>query len=277
MLSMLRLLSIILLVSNTLLADTTNEKLEEFLVDKFEENDRIKSVEVKVQESVPLKDLKGWSGYIVEVEAYLKENPSKQVKQRMIWFSNGQMITKELVDMESGRPLVDLVKPKFQNKFYKKENLIYGNENAKHKVVLFSDPLCPFCKGYIPGAIQDMKKDPKKFAIYYYHLPLERIHPASTQIVKMATAAELQGVKDVTLKMYDIKVNPREADVKKILEAFNKAVGTNLSEKDINDIKVLRHVNNDFDTANELMVAGTPTVYLDGKMDESKNGYKTVK
>lgn len=277
MLSMLRLLSIILLVSNTLLADTTNEKLEEFLVDKFEENDRIKSVEVKVQESVPLKDLKGWSGYIVEVEAYLKENPSKQVKQRMIWFSNGQMITKELVDMESGRPLVDLVKPKFQNKFYKKENLIYGNENAKHKVVLFSDPLCPFCKGYIPGAIQDMKKDPKKFAIYYYHLPLERIHPASTQIVKMATAAELQGVKDVTLKMYDIKVNPRETDVKKILEAFNKAVGTNLSEKDINDIKVLRHVNNDFDTANELMVAGTPTVYLDGKMDESKKGYKTVK
>lgn len=277
MLSMLRLLSIILLVSNTLLADTTNEKLEEFLVDKFEENDRIKSVEVKVQESVPLKDLKGWSGYIVEVEAYLKENPSKQVKQRMIWFSNGQMVTKELVDMESGRPLVDLVKPKFQNKFYKKENLIYGNENAKHKVVLFSDPLCPFCKGYIPGAIQDMKKDPKKFAIYYYHLPLERIHPASTQIVKMATAAELQGVKDVTLKMYDIKVNPREADVKKILEAFNKAVGTNLSEKDINDIKVLRHVNNDFDTANELMVAGTPTVYLDGKIDESKKGYKTVK
>lgn len=277
MLSMLRLLSIILLVSNTLLADTTNEKLEEFLVDKFEENDRIESVEVKVQESVPLKDLKGWSGYIVEVEAYLKENPSKQVKQRMIWFSNGQMVTKELVDMESGRPLVDLVKPKFQNKFYKKENLIYGNENAKHKVVLFSDPLCPFCKGYIPGAIQDMKKDPKKFAIYYYHLPLERIHPASTQIVKMATAAELQGVKDVTLKMYDIKVNPREADVKKILEAFNKAVGTNLSEKDINDIKVLRHVNNDFDTANELMVAGTPTVYLDGKIDESKKGYKTVK
>ncbi|MBD3796651.1 MAG: thioredoxin domain-containing protein [Campylobacterales bacterium] len=277
MLSMLKLLSIILLVSNTLLADTTNEKLEEFLVDKFEENDRIKSVEVKVQESVPLKDLKGWSGYIVEVEAYLKENPSKQVKQRMIWFSNGQMITKELVDMESGRPLVDLVKPKFQNKFYKKENLIYGNENAKHKVVLFSDPLCPFCKGYIPGAIQDMKKDPKKFAIYYYHLPLERIHPASTQIVKMATAAELQGVKDVTLKMYDIKVNPREADVKKILEAFNKAVGTNLSEKDINDIKVLRHVNNDFDTANELMVAGTPTVYLDGKIDESKKGYKTAK
>lgn len=277
MLSMLRLLSITLLLSNLLSASSVNETIEEFLTDKFSENDRIKSVDVSIKESVPLKDLKGWTGYIVEVEAYLKTDPKRQIKQRMIWFSNGKIITKELADMDSGRSLVDQVRPKFQNKFYTKENLIYGNENAKHKVVLFSDPLCPFCKGYVPGAIKDMKEDPKKFAIYYYHMPLERIHPASVHIVKMARAAELQGVKDVTLKMYNIKINPREKDVKKILEAFNKAVGTKLTEKDINDIKVLRHVNHDFDVANELMVQGTPTVYLDGKVDDSKKGYKKVK
>ncbi len=277
MLSMLRLLSITLLLSSSLSANSANEKLEEFLTDKFEENDRIQSVSVKVQESVPLKDLKGWNGYIVLVEANLKENPKRLVKQRMIWFSNGVVVTKELTDMESGQSLVEKVKPKFQDKFYKKENLIYGNKNAKHKVVLFSDPLCPFCKGFIPGAIKEMSEDPKKFAVYYFHLPLERIHPASVHIVKMATAAEMQGIEDVTLKMYDIKVNPRENNVQKILEAFNKAVGTNLTEKDINTPAVLKHVNSDFDIANELMVAGTPTVYLDGKIDEKKKGYKTVK
>lgn len=277
MLSMLRLLSITLLLSSSLSASTTNETIEEFLTDKFEENSRIKSVDVHIKERHPLKNLKGWNGYIVEVEAYLKQNPEHPIKQRMIWFSNGKVITKELADMESGRSLVDQIKPKFQNKFYTKENLIYGDVNARHKVVLFSDPLCPFCKGYVPGAIKEMKKDPKKFAIYYYHMPLERIHPASVHIVKMAAAAELQGVKDATLKMYNIKVNPREKDVKVILKAFNAAVGTNLTEKDINDIKVLRHVNHDFDVANELMVSGTPTVYLDGKMDDSKKGYKKVK
>ncbi|WP_304543020.1 DsbA family protein [Sulfurimonas microaerophilic] len=276
MLSTLRLLSITVLLSSVLSANT-NEKIEEFLTDKFEENKRIESIEVKVKERVPLKELKGWSGYIVEVEAYLKEDPKRQVKQRMVWFSDGQMITKELTDMESGRSLVEKVKPKFENRFYKKENLIYGDANSKHKVALFSDPLCPFCKGFVPGAIKDMKNDPKKFAVYYYHMPLERIHPASVHIVKMAAAAELKGVKDVTLKMYNIKVNPREKDVNKILEAFNTAVGTNLTQKDINDPKVLQHVNSDFDTANELMVAGTPTVYLDGKLDETKKGYKKVK
>ncbi|QOP40953.1 DsbA family protein [Sulfurimonas marina] len=276
MLSTLRLLSITVLLSSVLSANT-NEKIEEFLTDKFEENKRIESIEVKVKERVPLKELKGWNGYIVEVEAYLKENPKRQVKQRMVWFSNGQMITKELTDMDSGRSLVEKVKPKFESRFYKKENLIYGDANSKHKVALFSDPLCPFCKGFVPGAIKDMKKDPKKFAVYYYHMPLERIHPASVHIVKMAAAAELKGVKDVTLKMYDIKINPREKDVNKILEAFNKAVGTTLTQKDINTPKVLQHVNSDFDIANELMVAGTPTVYVDGKLDETKKGYKKVK
>jgi thiol:disulfide interchange protein DsbC len=276
-LSMLRLLSAPLLLSSVLSASTTNENIEEFLTDKFEENGKIESVNVKVKESVPLKDLKGWSGYIVQVEAYLKNNPKKQIRQRMIWFSNGTVITKELVDMESGRNLTDFVKPKFQNKFYTKANLIYGSEKSRHKVVIFSDPLCPFCKGYVPGALKEMKKDPAKYAVYYYHMPLERIHPASVHIVKMAAAAQLKGVKDVMLKMYNIKVNPREKDVKKILAAFNKAVGTQLSEKDINDIKVLREVNHDFDVANALMVAGTPTVYLDGKIDEKKLGYKTVK
>ncbi|WP_428737190.1 DsbA family protein [Sulfurimonas sp.] len=274
---MLRLLSATLLLSSVLSAATVNENIEEFLTDKFEENDKIESVSVKIKESVDLKDLKGWKGYIVEVQAYLKNNPKKQVQQRMIWFSDGKIITKELMNMDSGRSLVDAVKPKFQNKFYAKENLIYGNEKSRHKVVIFSDPLCPFCKGYVPGALKDMKKDPAKYAVYYYHMPLERIHPASVEIVKMAAAAQLQGVKDVMLKMYDIKVNPREKDVKKILAAFNQAIGTKLIEKDINDIKVLREVNHDFDAANELMVAGTPTVYLDGKLDEKKLGYKTVK
>ncbi|MFT7859358.1 MAG: thioredoxin domain-containing protein [Sulfurimonas sp.] len=274
---MLRLLSTTLLLSSVLSAGSTSELLEDFLLDKFEDNNKIKSVEVSVKESIDLKDLKGWKGYIVEVQAYLKSRPKQQIKQRMIWFSNGRMVTKELVDMESGRSLVDEIKPKFQNKFYKKENLIYGSENSRHKVVLFSDPLCPFCKGFIPGAIKEMKKDPKKYAVYYFHMPLERIHPASVHIVKMAAAAELKGIKDVTLKMYNIKINPREKDVKKILAAFNKAVGTKLTQKDINDIQVLRHVNSDFDIANELMVKGTPTVYLDGKIDETKKGYKTVK
>ena len=276
-LSKLKLLSITLLFASSVFANATYDEIGEFLSDKFEENPRIQSADVQVIDAVPLQEPKGWSGYIVEIEAYLKERPKQPIKQRMVWFSDGTVITKELVNIKTGEDLTKKVKPKFQEKFYTKENLIYGNANARHKVVIFSDPLCPFCRGYVPGALKKMKKEPNKFAVYYYHFPLDRIHPASPHIVKMATAAEMKGVKDVMLKIYDIKVNPRETDVKKILEAFNKAVGTHLTEKDINTPAVLKQVNHDFNVVNELMVQGTPTVYLDGKIDETKKGYLKVK
>ena len=62
-----------------------------------------------------------------------------------------------------------------------------------------------------------MKKYPEKFAIYYFHRPLEAIHPASLPLVKAAIAAELKGYKDVVLKLYDVKVSSREKNVNKIL------------------------------------------------------------
>ncbi|WP_297441692.1 DsbA family protein [Sulfurimonas sp.] len=271
-----KLLAIALLLSSSIHAQATGDKVEEFLEDQFGENPRLESVDVKVDDTVPLKNQKGWSAYIVDVHARLKDKKKSLIKQKMIWFSNGSMITKDLLDINTGENLSESVKPKFKPAYYTKENLIYGNENAKHKVVIFSDPLCPFCKGFVPGAIKDMKKDPEKFAVYYYHFPLTRLHPASVTLVKAAAAAELQGVKDVVLKLYTVKINPREKDEKKILAAFNKVEGTKLSVEDINTPEVKKIVSFDVTVANDLMVAGTPTVYLDGKIDKTKKKYLKV-
>ena len=271
--SMLKLLSITLLLNSFVCADNVRDKVEDFLDDKFMENPRLKSVDVEVSDVVPLTQLKGWNAYIVDVEAYLKAQPKRKIKQRMIWFSDGRIITKELTDMQGGESLTDLVKPPFKEEFYTKENRIFGNVDAKHKIAIFSDPLCPFCKGFVPGALSYMKKYPKKFAVYYYHFPLERLHPASVHLVKAAAAAELQGHKNVVEKLYKVRVNPNERDVKKILKAFNKAEGTHLTPKDLNTPAVIKQVNRDLDIANAVMVGGTPTIYLDGKVDNTKKKY----
>ena len=274
---MLKLLSMTLLLSSFVYANNASEKVEDFLDDKFMENSRLKSVDVTVSDVVPLKQLAGWSAYIVDVEVYLKVQPKKLIKQRMIWFSNGRIITKKLTDMQGGESLIDLVKPSFKDEYYKKENLLFGNPDAKHKVVIFSDPLCPFCRDLVPGALDYMKKDPKKFALYYYHFPLDRIHPASVQLVKAAVAAELQGHKDVIRKLYRLQINPQERDIKKILKVFNKEIGTNLMPKDLNAPAVIKKIDRDLDIANAVMVEGTPTIYLDGKVDKTKKKYLKVK
>ena len=166
---MLKLLSTTLLLSSFVYASSVSEKVSDFLEDKFSENPRLKSVDVKVDDIVKLKQLSGWNAYIIDVKAVLKDKPKELINQKMIWFSNGQMITKDLTDINTGESLVESVKPKFKIKYYTKANLIYGNKNARHKLVIFSDPLCPFCRGFVPGAIKNMKKQPQKFAVYYYH------------------------------------------------------------------------------------------------------------
>jgi len=275
---MLKLLSITLLLNSVIFAETTSEKVEEFLIEQFGDNPKITSIDVKVVDVIEIPKPKNFDAYIVLVKASVKNGAKdRQVMQRMVYFSDGTVITKELTDLSSGESMVDYVKPDFKAEFYKKSNLIYGNVNAKHRVAFFSDPLCPFCRGFVPKAIKEMKKYPEKFAIYYYHFPLERIHPASVTLVKAAVAAEQAGIKDAVLKLYTVNVNAREKDVKVILKAFNRTMGTKITQADIESRAVKSHIANDQQIAEYLMVGGTPTVYFDDKIDETKKKYTKVK
>jgi protein-disulfide isomerase len=275
MLSTWKLLVTTVLLSSAVYA-SQNSDIEDFLEEKFSNNPNIVSLEVNVVDRVPIEDMKGWDGVIVDVTAEIKAKPkNRDITQKMIWFTNGKVITKEFNDLETGLSLADLVAPSFLNKYYKSENLIYGNKDAKHKVAIFSDPLCPFCKSYVPKAIKYMKKYPNKFAIYYYHFPLEAIHPASVALTQAAVIAEKKGVKDVVLKLYDVKINAREKDTKKILKAFNKKFHTQITESDLKRAK--NALKQDAKIANDVMVQGTPTIFFDGKLDKTKKLYKEAK
>lgn len=278
MLSMLKLLATTILLSSTLFASSSSDKVEDFLEQTFHNNPNILALKVKVVDEVPIEQLKGWSGVIVSVDALVNAKPkARNIKQKMIWFTNGELITKDLTDMSTGESLTGLVAPSFKSEYYKDENRIYGNSNAKHKVAIFSDPLCPFCRSFVPSAIKYMKKDPDKFAIYYYDFPLQSLHPASVTLVKAAIAAELKGIKDVTLNLYKVKVNPKEKSINTILNAFNAVLKTDIKPSDLNSPSVTKHYKDGLELADELMVQGTPTLFLDGKLDRTKTAYKKVK
>ena len=274
---MLKLLALTLLLTSFAYAKTTSEKLENYLTEKYEDNPDIKSIKVKVEEVKPLEGKKKWKAYIVGLEATLKKQPKEIIKQKIIWFSNGSMITKELINLNNGDNYVEEVKPNIKPSEYSKENLVYGNENAKHKIVIFSDPLCPFCKDFAPEALVYMKKYPKKFAVYYYHFPLLRIHPASAIVTRAAVVAQRAGVKDVSINMYKIVINAQEKNVQKILTAFNKVVGSKVTEEEIQEVSVTKEINRDMQFATDLFVSGTPTIYFDSKVDKTRKLYKIVK
>ena len=277
MLSMLKLLATTVLLSS-LVSANQNTKIEQFLTEKFKENPTIVSLKVRVTERMRVPSLPNWNAVVVSVDAVVKAKPqNKAVNQKMIWFTDGNVITKELTSLSKGTSLKDEINPSFKDSYYKKTNLIYGKVNAKYKVAIFSDPLCPFCSTFVPEAIEEMKKEPNKFAIYYYHFPLARLHPAAVEITQAAIAADLKGIKNVALRMYNLKIDPHEKDIKKILEVFNRKMGTDIKPSDLRSNQVQEHYKSDLKIANDLLVGGTPTMFFNGKLDRSKRMYQKAK
>lgn len=237
-------------------------------------NVKVKDVKVNTKKDLPLT---GWNGYILDVEAIVQE---KSLKVKDILFSNGDYIALDLIDAKTGKSLKDLVTPNLTSNYYDKTKLIAGNHNAKDKIVVFSDPLCPFCMEYIPEVINYVNKNSDSIALYYYAFPLVQIHPASEALSKIIEVAKNKGVKDIELKAYETDwetyFSPKENDEKKILEAFNKELKTNIKLEEIASKDINEKLSKDMSMGEEVMVTGTPTIFVNGVKDTTRELYKTL-
>ncbi|MFW3342425.1 DsbA family protein [Aliarcobacter butzleri] len=269
-----KILSLSVILSASLFAnDTTVVDFEKKRVAQ-NPNVKVKDVKVNTKKDLPLA---GWNGYILDVEAIVQE---KSLKVKDILFSNGDYIALDLIDAKTGKSLKDLVTPNLTSNYYDKTKLIAGNHNAKDKIVVFSDPLCPFCMEYIPEVINYVNKNNDSIALYYYAFPLVQIHPASEALSKIIEVAKNKGVKDIELKAYktdwETYFSPKENDEKKILEAFNKELKTNIKLEEIASKDINEKLSKDMSMGEEVMVTGTPTIFVNGVKDTTRELYKTL-
>jgi len=224
-----------------------------------------------------LKDYKGWKGYILSLELNV---PGQVIKDSLKLFSNGQIISVELFKLENGMELSKILFPPLDKSFYNPKYIISGNKNAKHKIVVFSDPECPFCKEYVPDLLGAVKKYPNDFVVYHYIYPLERIHPASKTLSLLTLLATKDGKKDVELKVYQkdfddtVDYKNRKVNMKKLLLKFNKLFGTNYTKKDLENKQLLRELKDQIQMAEKVFVRGTPAVFFDGEYDYTRYKYE---
>lgn len=220
--------------------------------------------------------LKGWYGFVIDVNAQIA---NKNLNAKDILFSNGEVVAPELVNMKTGKSFKDLMTPELTSIYYSKKRLIAGNDNAKDKLVVFSDPLCPFCIEYIPNVIEYVKKH-DDIALYYYHFPLLQLHPASKTIVEAMLVAKQKGIKDVELKVYKAnfakQVDAEEKDKNKILKVFNKLLNTDIKLSELNNKAIDEEVFTDINMGENVMVEGTPTIFVNGKQDKTKLEYEML-
>jgi len=282
---MLKLLMLTLLSSEIIQAKSTKseEKTERNLIEYVKKainvNKDFTLKDIRVKQSSDLAKLPSWKVYFLDIDLEMAAKDGKKKEIMTVHdkiFSNGTFIVRDFINIVNKSSLKDKMAPDLDASFYKADHLLAGNADAKNKIVAFSDPICPFCQTYMPELIKAAQDNPTKIALYYYHFPLTMLHKEAPAIIKAILAAEKKGVKDVVSKVYKAKFHLDIDDEKKILKAFNKAIGTKITEADINDQKILMHYSEDVEAAGKLMISGTPTIYVNGKKDFSRSKYKAI-
>ena len=250
---------------------TVDEKVIDFEKMRFLTNQGIALQKVVVEKKESL-GVPGWYGYMLKITA---DVPGRGVVSgNDILFSNGEAVATELLNMKNGSSYKDIFEPKLTATYYQKKNLIAGNENAKNKVVVFSDPLCPACQQTIPGMIQKVNANPADIALYYYHFPLLSLHPAALDLSRAMVIAKEKGVKNVEMTMYLTNFsnyfNSKETNSATILDGFNKAYKTNITLEELKTAHVVEDVQSDMNMGEAMRIQGTPTIYVNGKNDKTR-------
>ena len=252
-------------------ADTVDEKtLKKYVERNVVLNPQVQVKGIEIIEKTSHPEIAGWDVYLTNMK--LKYQGQEMDAPETIFVKDG-LATGKLVNLKKNRDYRKEVKPTVPNELYDDAHLIYGNKTAKHKMVIFSDPQCPFCQEIVPDMMNAAKKNPDTIALYYYHLPLLRIHPVSDVLTRVMHVAQHQGKMDVLEKIYKMKINHKETNIEKILAEVKKQTGYSVTPKQVNDPKVRAALEADRKAAARMMVTGTPMIFLDGKWDKMRNGY----
>ncbi len=266
----LKLLMIVLSV-NTLFANSLDDKVLKFLSKSVVATKSYKVTGIRVESSKDIPSMAGWKVYFVKIDLDLiGRNKSITISDKI--FTDGKLVTKDLVDINTAKSIKNSFIPNFRAEFYKDSNIIAGNKNATNKIAVFSDPLCPFCMSYMPRVIKFVNKHPKQFVLYYYHFPLS-MHPNSPTLIKAGLVAKKKGIKNVDLKMYEEIFDFEKTDKKLVLDSVNKLFGIDIKLEELNQKDILKYMKDDMKIVNALGLNGTPRVFVNGKIDPTKESY----
>jgi len=277
-LSMLKLLTIVSLLSTSLLA---SKKIDESILNY--ETKKVSSILKRrdiILNNVDIllkKDLKqnGWYGYTFNLTFTVQ---GKTLSQKDTLFTNGDLITSDLINSKTKSSFKDIMYPKLSKKFFDKEYFIAGNPKSKNTLVLFSDPLCPICVDEVPTIIKNVMDNPQNIALYYYSLPLP-MHPTAAALSKASKIAHQMGIKDVQYKLYSANLGSlykayEEKDDQIALNHFNTLFKTNITVEQINSDKLNKKLQYQIDMSEEAFVNGTPTLFLNGEIDKTRTEYE---
>lgn len=144
---------------------------------------------------------------------------------------------------------------------------VVGKSDAKIKLVIFSDYLCPYCKTAHEAINSVLEKFPNDVNVQIRNFV---VHDDAGIFAQAAEAANKQGkIKEMSDALFSQTPNSTEDGVKELA----KKLGLNSSqfEKDLNSDEVKGRVSKDEEDALALGLQGTPSIFLNNKPVENFN------
>lgn len=148
-----------------------------------------------------------------------------------------------------------------------------GNENAKVKVVIFSDFLCPYCASLHEKIDEMLNSDPIKLVAYTRTFI---IHDGAELMSKAAYAAGIQGkYKEASNSLFtNYQNNYTEEDMLNMA----KELGLDIDKfkTDMNSDEAAKSIETDNNDAQTLGLGGTPSVFINGKYVDDLSQFETL-
>ncbi|NBT58059.1 hypothetical protein EBT16_04665 [bacterium] len=165
---------------------------------------------------------------------------------------------------------------------------VYGNQDAKVKMVIFSDFQCPFCKKTAFGLHTLLPSFKNELLVVFKHFPLDKtcnplvehnMHPYACSLARLAVCANQKGkfweYHDLVFMHLDEQQLEEGWDVvrKKLAPVFQSAE----IDECLRSESSLDQVKQDIDLGIRLGIQGTPAIFINGKSVTVPLDLETIK
>ena len=271
---------LIILISLTFNLNAMSEIEIKQYMKKYIENKMNSPVKkIEVISHYHIDEVPDWEVYFLSMKIDIKmDGKTKTSTVPQTVFTKGDKITFKLmkkgVNGKKHTNYAKLLKPKVPKSAYDDAHFIAGSKNAPHKILVFSDPFCPYCQEKVPEVVKLVKDNPKIYGLYYYHLPLLKIHPAADLTTKAMHLFHKRGDIDNMIGLYHLVLEPTEKDPKKIIKAIKKKTGVTFTLAELSTKALKNAIKVDLKMRKQLQVTSTPTIFIDGIWDKRRTKYK---
>lgn len=254
----------------------TDTEIETYVANAIKGNKSVTVKSVKVSGREAVEGMNGWESVKVIIDVNIDKGNGQQpqnLKTSDMFFVKGDFLATDLINLKKNKTLKELCRPKVTAEYYDSEHLVAGNKDAKQKIVIFSDPLCPFCRDLVPDIINAAVKNPNKIAVYHYSYPLLTIHSSSEKIIKaeISIRGKIKNKAEFLTKLYKTEVEPNEQDNDKIIAKLNSELDVSIKKSEATSKETIKEYDAELEKAHKMMIKGTPSIFINGEIDTDKS------